>query len=141
MRKIKFRGKSIVSGEWVEGDLIQDTNADNQEEAWIITDDYSGDVITFGTCQSPQVDINTIGQYTGHKDIDKEEIYGGDIVIFGNLDTAIVLWSEEKSSFIVKPIEDYYFDSDILGEAIENSYSVEVIGNIYDNPELLNDNT
>lgn len=76
-------------------------------------------------------------QYTGLKDKNGKEIYEGDILRFSDVDTAIVEWNKEYASFIVKPIQDYYFDSEILGNAIENNKE-EVIGNIYDNPELLN---
>jgi len=38
---------------------------------------------------------------------------------------------------MVKPIQDYYFDSDVLGHTLEYNNNVEIIGNIYDNPELL----
>ena len=82
------------------------------------------------------VDRNTVWQYTGLKDKNRKEIYEGDILKFSEVDTAIVQWNEKYAYFMVKPIQDYYFDSDVLGHAIEYS-KVEVIGNIYDNPELL----
>ena len=60
MREIKFRGKGLASGEWYIGDLIQDIKG----KAWIITDDYSAEEITLNTCASPEIDKETIGQYT-----------------------------------------------------------------------------
>lgn len=61
----------------------------------------------------------------------------GDILKFSEVDTAIVIWNEKYAYFMVKPIQEYYFDSDVLGQALEYNDTVEKIGNIYDNPELL----
>lgn len=61
----------------------------------------------------------------------------GDILKFSEVDTAIVIWNEKYAYFMVKPIQEYYFDSDVLGQALEYNDNVEKIGNVYDNPELL----
>ena len=76
-------------------------------------------------------------QYTGLHDKNGKEIYEGDILKFSEVDTAIVIWNEKYAYFMVKPIQEYYFDSDVLGQALEYNDNVEVIGNEYDNPELL----
>jgi uncharacterized phage protein (TIGR01671 family) len=83
-----------------------------------------------------------IMQYTGVKDKDDKEIYEGDIVQYGTEDdivTAIIEFQEqddEESMFIsgfrlVVISNTEYQDND------EEDYALKVIGNIYQNPELL----
>lgn len=83
------------------------------------------------TSNSPEVDPETIGQYTTLKDKNKKEIYKGDIFNLG----------DNRILYIVE-----WFDTGLSGRQNGNSSRVglqywqdkiEVIGNIYDNPELL----
>ena len=130
-REILFRAKHIhispknehLDGEWVEG-YLSDKNYINSPE-------LEGEFL---------IDANTICQYTGLTDETGEKIYEGDIVAY--IDT----YSTESS----------YFESDCVGEVVWDDEEVcfhvtgrlsaesweilqecSVIGNIFDNPELL----
>ena len=74
-------------------------------------------------------------QYTGLKDKNGIEIYDGDVLQI-DIERACVKWNNKYGYFQLVPIRDYYFDSDVIGQALEY-LQTEVIGNIYDNPELL----
>ena len=74
-------------------------------------------------------------QYTGLKDKNGKEIYEGDIVKFLN-GIFEVIWCNEKASFMLKNKEYKEF----LNFIYENNNGMEIVGNIYENPELLGEN-
>lgn len=138
MREILFRGKGIKDNVWVYGDLLQDKCGHTRIQA-----------------QSPlrfsnEVDFSTVGQYTGLTDKNGTKIFEGDVI-------SITLGVEEIKG-VVK--FDYYNEPNKilklhLGFYLEfikqSSYlrkdigfwfgksgaSIEVKGNIHDNPELV----
>ena len=66
MREIKFRGKRLDNGEWIEGDLLR------MNDHWFIFPDPAPEGI-----DKYEVDPATVGQYTGLKDEHGKEIYEG----------------------------------------------------------------
>lgn len=71
-------------------------------------------------------------QYTGLKDINGKEIYEGDI-LKKNEDILEVIWGRQRAGWRGKVIKRSNYGWKIM----ENIFKVEVIGNIYENPELL----
>lgn len=122
MREIKFRGKT-TKGKWLYGDFI---HQDKFNYAMIKQDNYKA-------C----VDEDTVGQYTGLKDKNGVEIYEGDIVNCYDRNF-IVEFRKERGGFFPFACGD---GCGCCEDEVISSYGLEtsakVIGNIYDNPELL----
>lgn len=78
-----------------------------------------------------QVDTSTVGQYTGLTDKNGRKIFEGDIVV-GNLGTFAVGWSKETSCFVTG---ENRRSRPCMNFGTMQYY--EVVGNIHDNPELL----
>lgn len=126
MREIIFRGK-IESGVWVYGDLRQYPSGRRA-----IRSDEWGHMMT--------VDAESVGQYTGLKDKNGEKIFEGDIV------RAVLPQTDAQAGF-VWPARAVVFRDGCFGFAerpditplhsFAPTVELEIIGNIYDNPELM----
>ena len=132
-----FRAKRIDNGEWVIGSLVLSDDADEEYKAIIIPsvnstmftrESYNEDL---GFENWYKVDPSTICQCTGLKDKNGKLIWENDILSSGNL---VVTWREELSSYCLTKKGWMY--QHFFGEAVD-ACDCEVIGNIFDNPELL----
>lgn len=87
------------------------------------------------------LDHKSIGQSTGLNDKNGKEIFKGDILEFGGVKSwkSVVEWDSMKAGFLLTPVHIYPREegSHFKGEFINPRYK-EIIGNIYENPELLN---
>ena len=127
MRDIEFRGKSLDTGKWVYGGLTQVPNIDET---------YSYAIYERAGIHS-SVEENTIGEYTGLTDRSGRRIYEKDIVRtkYGRLCGVSWFSSPSYAGWDLIPLG-------IADEApdeydLYSPENLEVIGNIYDNPELL----
>lgn len=122
MREILFRGKRIDNGEWVYGDYWHLP----EKNFYCISDKE------FNRKIKPE----TVGQFTGLTDKNGKKIFEGDIVEFRTSLKkyyAKVYYKKGMWSLYIKGFNGRY----MLSFAVENDYGVKVIGNIHDNPELL----
>lgn len=119
MREILFRGKRIDNGEWAYSRCPDGTL-------------YSGVV-------KHDFIPETIGQYTGLIDKNGKRIYEGDICRnTRNGDTVSVKWHGTMAGYVCSKRKSNSILYD-FGELFRAYDKYEVIGNIHDNPELLED--
>lgn len=133
MRAIKFRGQILNSVKDDKGNVI------TEWKSWVYGDllHRPNDVLHIlslkeekGCYENNIIELETIGQFTGVLDRNKKEVYEGDIVTW-------VCSDGETRKDVVRWING--------GLCLCNSqytvgsyYGLEVVGNIHDNPELIN---
>ena len=130
MREILFRGKRANNGEWTYGYYCPKPYSHFPCEAAIfpsetIDRDWHGE----------RVDPDTVGQFTGLTDRNGTKIFEGDIVHVKacscSFTGCVIYWSEEARYACKTKSGTRY--------AICARFEFDVIGNIYDNPELFDE--
>lgn len=143
MREIKFRGKNLNTKEWVYGDLLQWNDG---ETAIGVHGQFIDDGYHFNENydKTPYVDETTVGQYTGLKDKNGKEIYEGDIISVNGKYPKLIRYIDEWASYCLANLTD--LDCDLktrYWQQVSHCWwtdykrEIKVIGNVYDNPELL----
>lgn len=154
-REIEFRGKRLDSGEWLYGDLMHD----NHDGCYVYPNDCTG------LYTENKVDPDTVGQYAGLNDKHGVKIFEGDVVKRSSVYSddsryyycGVVFFDGRDASFKLRMFKQVFDGRDIgLFEGVddiernfatdvvydgqtpqEDEYCYCVIGNIYDNSELL----
>lgn len=157
MREILFRGKSVNDGEWVFGSLVI-TTLEPVDDAPI--KHYHIEDMTIGCFPnefqsglSETIDPNTVGQFTGLTDKNGKKIFEADIIRTSNgriSAVSVVKYGNFRPKMIYDMFGRYighFPKQDLHGVYCESSKEqmmlfdsptcIEVIGNIHDNPELL----
>lgn len=158
-REILFRGfhpcengkdRVFINGEWINGKWIEGNHLYDE-----ITDKHY--IVPFGNinesqkvgqegccyCVGFEVIPETVGQYTGLTDKNDKKIFKGDIVnyiYYGSAIKGIIKFGEYKTPY-EKGHVGFYINWDLTKQLAsffkENASRIEVIGNIHDNPELM----
>lgn len=122
MREILFKAKSISTGEWVYGNYaFTDTNGEQH-------------FIFQNKAFEHEVDKDTICQFTGLTDKNGNKIWENDIIADKHYKYSVV-WDEEEGSWMLETISRARYGLAGIGRI--NSEKFEVIGNVFDNKELL----
>lgn len=139
-REIKFRGYATGIG-WVEGSLINNLWKYSEHSQYekgspcyeIITGQYNGDCWSDVAEQEGDAIVSvvpqSVGQFTGLLDKNGREIYEGDVI----------KWIHKHGDFEpteqVSTVEYQKYSDGWIGYEVFND--AEIIGNLYENPELL----
>lgn len=128
MRQILFRGKTIDSGRWIKGYLVQGQWYYDDSPMTVI---IPTDITFYPRCEISgyeDVDPETVGQWTGLVDKNDKKIFEGDIV---------ECWGRRVSVIYDIDYAEFEFDDIIELSLCVDYKECEVIGNKWDNPELL----
>jgi len=125
MRPIKFRARNAeVPSCWIYGYFVVERGCH-----YIINDEGKFKVI-----------CDTEGQYTGPKDSKNREIYEGDVLGSVGCEEVeidgIVKWMNDRGAYYLVDEHGYVTDSDYCYEGLDWN-KLEIVSNIYENPELL----
>jgi uncharacterized phage protein (TIGR01671 family) len=135
MRTIKFRGKSKKTGEWIIGYYLKNRGID-----FVCPDEFANGK----TWEDYEVIPETVDQFTGLLDKNGKEIYEGDIIRSYDSENNPIIhsisWDNQKACYVATMPQ-----SPLLGGSIDkdwmDEFEKEVIGNVFDNPELLKGGT
>ena len=131
MREILFRGKSIDHNGWEEGDLITSFGKT-----------YIGNTVGNHIIHWCRIHPETVGQFIGRFTESEKKIFEGDIIFVDDLGvggyphemksgTYKVVWNNIEAMFMLELLDG----SD--GVTFDECSVYSIIGNVHDNPELL----
>lgn len=164
MRDILFRGKRLDIGKWVYGGYFKHDKvkvcftSDDPKTKHCIISDGSCDWGFEPPLEYCEVDSETVGQFLEMHDRHNTPVFENDIVEFigGSTSRYLIWWNREMSMMTAVPLHGIYFNGNDYGNGdypnfnysifclmMQNPWGdfsdIRVIGNIHDNPELLDE--
>lgn len=132
MSEILFRGKRLDHGEWTYGYYVKTKDYITGNKVSIIIPE-NAEMHPNGEIRSNAVDDETVCRYTGLKDKNGTKIFDRDILKSDEGNVGIVKWMPEHCAFMI-----YVKSENRYCYLWDNNFSkIEIVGNIHDNPELL----
>ena len=169
MREIKFRGRNATHKRWIYGSYLKHQKIIPCPIGYVEEESDYVHLIIHGSFSdwnlprniiSVEVDETSVGQYTGLKDVKNKEIYEGDIcklitsvgeerffeVKYGTVNRYIESYDYAPNvnlcaitGFYFEYLKDYKLYPSVINSIPDNE-RMEVVGNIYENPQLLEEN-
>ena len=132
-REIIFRGKRIDNGEWIHGYYGISGEGTDLERHIIMVSTLTSENFYFNGIE---VDPETVSQYTGLKDSIGKQIFDGDVCLHKEYECfGKIKWSLDEACYYFCVCNGYQlFEEEQLYEYVDG---LNIIGNIHDNPELL----
>lgn len=121
-----FKAKRLDDGDWLVGYAVK--YGYTGREKYYIVPSYASDLYAI------EVDSSTICRCTGLKDENDKLIWENDIIRC-KVGTAKVIW--DKSEWRIEWLKNDLWRKDLYYWAVEDIQRIVVIGNIFDNKELL----
>lgn len=132
MRDILFRAKRADNGEWVYGYYIKTRDYLDNREIHLIVGIDSTSFPANEFIDANEVNPETLGQHTGRTDKNGAKIFEGDVCHFYGGEYYSGYWEINYTGKIEIDADSLWY--------LDNAEFVEVIGNVYDNSELLEEN-
>ena len=139
MRQIKFRAKDTFKSEFFPQRWLYGTPVQDGDDVWMCVKKEDKGIV------SVKVDPSTLGQFTGITDRSGREVYEGDIISWisamgrsARRIQGVVVWDQNTMSWSIArdiAITRSYTQHEV--SRLAGKSPVEVIGNIHDNPELI----
>ena len=129
-----FKAKRVDNGEWVVGYIAR--YGHTGKEKYYIIPSYESDLYAI------EVDTSTICRCTGLKDNNGKLIWENDVVEIGEHEDTVnglykVIYCENSHCYALKRSVDFHYNFFTFSDLNGFETSSKVIGNIFDNPELL----
>ena len=142
MREILFRGKRTINGDWVYGDFVHGNKRKSLRDSIFV---YDSETQSFNDYE---INPSTLGQYTGLKDKNGKRIFDGDILHIARIADGLCGYYQPPLDYHVNVVVKWDLCAWMWETLCEDKryisfpdawchYECEVIGNIHDNPELL----
>ena len=145
MRKIKFKGKSLMNGQWVSGDLAH--SLDGKLNIFGFVEEEDGKI---GFTGAHKIDPTTLCQFTGFLDKNGKEIYEGDVLRSDTYPFSFtennehadyygtIGWSKDEASFYIMTVKNPKSSVRGIYDGICNTvtqymmHDFEIVGNIHE---------